>query len=291
MRLNFTQARHHAITLLAATLCTACGSTGCSTTKPGHAHSKEMAAVTSFHYNESNTMVANGNEGYDVDLMPDGKVYVLLDSSNPLWGKAEADPCVLDSLKQIVERYKMYNYKKHYEPMFDVHDGTSWSLRVGFADSTSFSSGGYNKWPSNSRAAFGAVTRLLKPYRIHLWEGTYAQVPEDFDYDTYDTNKAAQTEQLASAPFHINVDEVRADSTCAVTVTAKDRYTLQCRGVVTKHEGLQIYLGDVVQGRLPGTPADKSQPLFSIYHMLFIECDDPAALGMDKEIRFVKMMK
>ena len=280
--------------LLAVTCATSCGQIGCKNpiSDPGNPLIKDNVAITSFHFNECNTTVANGNESYDVKLLPDGTVLVTFDKGNPLWGKVEVDKPVLDSLQQTVYKYQMHKYKKEYRPKYDVCDGTMWSMHIGFADSTSVNSSGDNAWPKNSGEAFNAVTDLLKPYRIHMWEGTYAQQPEDFPQYEYEEEDVELTEELLAAPFIVTVDQVQADSTCAVTVTAKNSFTLQCKGKISKYDGMYVFLTKVIQGHLPkGMPADVDKPIFCIHPMLYMECEDPAALGLEKETHLVKIKK
>lgn len=292
MKPNRIQTRIKALAVLAVTFCTACGNTGCNNPKPGRPQSNDIAAITSFHYNECNTTVANGNESYDVKLMPDGKVIAIFDNGNPLWGKVEVDKSVLDSLQQIVYKHKMHKYKKEYRPKFDVCDGTMWSMGIRFADNTSVNSSGDNAWPKNSGEAFKAVTELLMPYRIHMWEGTYAQKPEDFPEYEYGEDDIELTEMLEAAPFFFTVENIEADSTCTVTVTAKNNFTLQCKGKIDKYDSLHVFLTDVIKGHLPkGKPTDLDEPLFSIHPILFMECDDPAMLGLEDETHFVKIKK
>lgn len=292
MKPNQILTRTLAIALLAATFCAACGNTGCNAPKPEGAKTKNMTAITSFHYNECNTSIANGNESYDVNLMTDGKVIVTIDGTNPLWGKVEVEMSVLDSVQQIVYKYKMHNYKEHYKPAYDVCDGTMWSMHIGFADGSSVNSSGDNAWPKNSGDAFKAITNLMEPYRLYMWEGAFAEKPEDFPVYNYEEEDVELTEKLTAAPFIITVDNLQADSTCNVTVKLKDRYTLLCKGKIDKYEGLFIYLTDVTQGRLPKEiTIDKEQPLFCIHPMLFLECEGSSALGLENGLRLVKIRK
>lgn len=68
---------------------------------------------------------------------------------------------LLDEIQNVVMAHKMWKYKEHYSPMFDVLDGTSWSLSIRFDDDVSISSGGYHSWPKDK--GLREVDDLLRP--------------------------------------------------------------------------------------------------------------------------------
>ncbi|MBP5498518.1 MAG: hypothetical protein J6X81_04020 [Muribaculaceae bacterium] len=68
---------------------------------------------------------------------------------------------VLDSVAQVIISHKMYKYKEHYRPRFEVFDGTSWSLNASYDNyEDGFSSGGYMEWPSDD--GIDIVAGILK---------------------------------------------------------------------------------------------------------------------------------
>lgn len=56
----------------------------------------------------------------------------------------------LDSIAHIILEHKMYNYEEHYDPPFEVMDGTSWHYQAQYDDETYLSSGGHEAGPGDN---------------------------------------------------------------------------------------------------------------------------------------------
>lgn len=122
--------------------------------------------ITRFSLSEGGGMNRFSGFGYDVRLTEDGRVRFLFDEGLP--GEKEFtvdDRSVFDSLQQIVMKYRMYNYRGHYQPPFDVTDGTSWHLYIDYASGKSVSSGGYMHGPKGYRAAFEEISACLDHWK------------------------------------------------------------------------------------------------------------------------------
>lgn len=59
----------------------------------------------------------------------------------------KVDAPVLEHLRDIIKKYKMYTYKERYLPPFHVTDGYMWNFRAKFSDGESISSHGSNARP------------------------------------------------------------------------------------------------------------------------------------------------
>ena len=84
----------------------------------------------------------------EVELQKDGTVIVKSqkESCGEIIEK-KVDPKVLTDLRNIIKEHKMYKYKEHYRPYFQVLDGYSWTFSARFSDGTSISSSGSNAGP------------------------------------------------------------------------------------------------------------------------------------------------
>ena len=77
--------------------------------------------------------------------------------------------------KEIIISEKMYNYKEHYRPFFDIKDGHRWHFSAKFSDSTSIYSNGENAIPSGN-----GLIRILN--RFHqLIEDATEELPDSLD--------------------------------------------------------------------------------------------------------------
>jgi hypothetical protein len=104
-------------------------------------------ALLSLDYTISGTMAGYEYEAH-VETLKNGNVEVRASSEpyGPLVVKT-VDKSALDSLRTIIETEKMYAYKNHYEPPFEVLDGRMWSFHALFEGDKSISSHGSNAWP------------------------------------------------------------------------------------------------------------------------------------------------
>lgn len=156
-------------TLLALTL-------SCVSQKPKTNNNMETERLTYFSFDHHNSMAQSG-EKYEVRLMKDGRIHVVIDEGFP--GEKEfylADSAILDELQALVRTYKMDKYKSSYESKWRVFDGDSWSLYYKYDSKRSVSSGGYEAWPDN----YGEMRQALSAY-FQKWRD-YQQGVMLFDY-------------------------------------------------------------------------------------------------------------
>ena len=69
---------------------------------------------------------------------------------------------LIDSVETIVRQNKMWKYKEHYSPAFEVLDGNSWSLSFTFDGAEPSSSSGYHATPKGG--GISQVVNMLKQY-------------------------------------------------------------------------------------------------------------------------------
>ncbi len=67
----------------------------------------------------------------------------------PLFRK-QISKAEMDKFKKIIIAEKMYKYKEHYRPMFEVKDGRIWHFYAKFSDGTKIHSDGENAVPGNN---------------------------------------------------------------------------------------------------------------------------------------------
>jgi len=120
--------------------------------------------LLSIEYTESGTMAGFKYEGH-AEKQADGSVMLRVSSEayGPLVEKRVGQE-VLDSLRAIIEEEKMYEYKSHYEPPFEVLDGEMWTFGAQFEGEQTIFSGGSNAWPA------GNGLRRIRDYLDRLKE-------------------------------------------------------------------------------------------------------------------------
>ena len=109
------------------------------------------SALLSLDYTKKGTM-----RGYDFEI----HVKTEENGDITLWGMKQNRDSIftrtmtqdeLEALRKIVIEEKMYKYKDHYQPPYEVFDGWSWSFNVNFSGRhNSFSSGGYMQRPEGN---------------------------------------------------------------------------------------------------------------------------------------------
>ena len=133
----------------------------CVSQNPKNNSTMNTERLTYFSFNHHNTMAQFNGEGYIVKTEKDGRIRVIIDETFPDEKEFIIDDAsIFDSLKAIVDEYKMDNYKSDYQPMMRVFDGDSWSLYYKYDSGRSVSSGGYMAWPNN----YGDARRALADY-------------------------------------------------------------------------------------------------------------------------------
>lgn len=122
--------------------------------------------ITYFSLSEGGGMNRFSGFNYTIEKTKDGKVHFLFDKGLP--GEKEFtldDHSVFDSLQNIVEKYKMYEYSGHYQPEFDITDGSSWDLYVKYTSKKNISAGGYMAGPEGYWAAFREIIECLDHWK------------------------------------------------------------------------------------------------------------------------------
>lgn len=118
--------------------------------------------ITYFSLSSGGGMLRFGGFKYEVELTKEGRTHFVFNKEYPDEVEFTIDDCsVFDSLQQIVLKYKMYNYKGHYEPEMQVLDGESWSLYVKYASRQTISAGGYMAGPDGYWFAFDDIRACL----------------------------------------------------------------------------------------------------------------------------------
>lgn len=139
---------------------------GCSTPEKTPADFLENDTITYFSLSEGGGMNRFSGFAYQIKETEDGKVHFLFDEGYPDEKEFTLDDySVFDSLQSIVLKYKMYNYSGHYQPEFEIFDGTSWSLYVKYASKESISAGGYMAGPDGYWAAFREIRQCLDHWK------------------------------------------------------------------------------------------------------------------------------
>ena len=133
----------------------------CMSQNPQNHSTMNKERLTYFSFNHHNSMARFNGEGYIVKAEKDGRIRVIIDEAFP--DEKEFiidDTSIFDSLKAIVDEYKMDKYRSDYQPLMQIFDGDSWSLYYKYDSGRSVSSGGYMAWPRN----YGDARRALAEY-------------------------------------------------------------------------------------------------------------------------------
>lgn len=139
---------------------------GCSSSQNASGKVDENDTITYFSLSEGGGMNRFSGFGYIVEETKEGKVRFLFNEGHPDEKEFTIDDhSVFDSLQAIILRHKMYKYSGHYQPKFDVLDGTSWGLYVVYASGKDISAGGYMAGPDGYRAAFSDIIQCLQHWK------------------------------------------------------------------------------------------------------------------------------
>lgn len=123
-------------------------------------------SIVYFSLSEGGGMNRFSGFNYTVQQTKEGKVNLVFNEGFLDEKKMTIeDGSVFDSLHQVVMKYKMYNYRDNYRPVYHVTDGKSWQLYVKYASGKSISSGGYMAGPKDYRDAFAEIDSVLKPWK------------------------------------------------------------------------------------------------------------------------------
>lgn len=122
--------------------------------------------LTYFFYDHHNSMRIYNAEKYNVRILEDGRVHVVIDEGCPQEKEFYLnDSTILDDLLGFVKTYKMDKYKEDYEPRMQIHDGDSWRLSYKYDSGRSKSSSGYMAWPDNYNDMRHALGEYFRTWR------------------------------------------------------------------------------------------------------------------------------
>lgn len=138
----------------------------CMSQNPQSHNPMNTERLTYFSFGQHNTMRNLNGEGYKVSTEKDGRICVVIDERLPEEKEFYLDDAsIFDSLKAIVDEFKMDKYKSDYQPSMRVFDGDSWSLYYKYDSGRSVSSGGYMAWPKNFSEAHQALANYFQQWR------------------------------------------------------------------------------------------------------------------------------
>ena len=138
-----------------------------SCVSPKHSK-KEMNKehLTYFSFDHHSSMLAQNGERYNVGIMQDGKVHLVINEGLPNEKEFYLDDTtIFDDLLVIVKTYEMDKYKADYRPEIEAYDGDSWTLYYMYDTKRSVSSGGYMEWPDNYRQMRQALSEYFQKWR------------------------------------------------------------------------------------------------------------------------------
>ncbi|MBO4826736.1 MAG: YARHG domain-containing protein [Prevotella sp.] len=128
-------------------------------------------ALLSIEYTRSGTMAGYEYEAH-VDRQDNGSVLLRASYVNhgPLVVKY-VDESTLKELRDIIEEEKIYAYKDHYTPPFEVLDGYGWHLYARFENHESISTGGSNAGPDGNGLGriIGVISKLIGDSKPKGW--------------------------------------------------------------------------------------------------------------------------
>ena len=126
----------------------------------------ENDTIVYFSLSEGGGMNRFSGFRYEVNETNDGKVHFLFNEGYPDEKEFTIDDhSVFDSLQAIIQQQKVYTWSGHYQPEFDILDGTSWSLYVKYKSRKSISAGGYMAGPDGYWVAFNDFIRCLDNWK------------------------------------------------------------------------------------------------------------------------------
>ena len=195
----------------------------------------ENDTIKSFSLSEGGGMNRFSGFGYYIKETKDGKVLFRFDEGLPSEKEFILDDhSVFDSLQQIIAKHKMYTYHGHYQPPFDITDGTSWSLDVRYASGNEIDAGGYMHGPKGYGDAFREIRQCLDhwkemPFGVNQVESflyEYGQErytlerKDDHIAVTYDNQETGEHQELEREPEMLedlriifNVDRLKMNQT------------------------------------------------------------------------------
>ena len=139
---------------------------GCGSSPNTAVRVDENDTIIHFSLHEGGGMDRFSGFGYLVEETKDGKVHFLFNEGYPDEKELTIeDHSVFDSLQAIVLKHEVYKYQGHYQPEYDVLDGTSWGLYVSYASGKGISTGGYMAGPAGYRDAINSFIRCLDHWK------------------------------------------------------------------------------------------------------------------------------
>ena len=117
--------------------------------------------LQSVYYSATHGYHAHSNIGYRAERLESGNTRVIVEVGNDRDRVFEAEGAVMDSLEALVRKYRMHNFKGHYEPEMEIMDGDSWSMELVFTDGAVTSCGGYMAYPPKGAQGIGMTEGIL----------------------------------------------------------------------------------------------------------------------------------
>jgi hypothetical protein len=125
----------------------------------GTAQQMPEGKLVSFSFSTSG-MAQYSGMSYSLTTTKEGAVMLSIrEEYESEASQTQTDAAALDSVLAIMQKRKVYLYKKSYKPRVEILDGDSWSFSARFESGKRLYSSGSNAYPKNW--AFGEITAFL----------------------------------------------------------------------------------------------------------------------------------
>lgn len=119
--------------------------------------------IVSYHYTYS-TCVMYPIYEYEVVLNASGKQTLNYSRNDGVMHPVPLEEDVLGKIDAIVKEYKLYRLKEHYMPPFDVLDGWSWNVQIGYQGESIYSGGSNARPPKKLQTGLEEINAYLKSF-------------------------------------------------------------------------------------------------------------------------------
>ncbi|MDD2293896.1 MAG: hypothetical protein PHD07_06795 [Bacteroidales bacterium] len=121
---------------------------------------RQADSILSLSYSDQG-MEAYGHS-YFVERCSDGAT-IIIGEGTPDEMVFKTDTGIFNDLQVVIDKYRMYKYKKRYKQHLSVMDGNSWSFNVRYSNAElEINTRGENAWPKDGSIAFSEIVECFE---------------------------------------------------------------------------------------------------------------------------------
>lgn len=178
---------------------------------------RDRQGLIFFELSSTNSMIYDGTSSWKAEQLDDGSTRITTKEEGYEPVSFNTSGSFMQELCEIVNRYKMYNYKGDYVTRMKVLDGSNWGFSLKYSDGTGTSASGYMKYPRNYREATSEIRALFSEWCAAPDSAKLKSFYYSSSGMMHRSGERYEVRKDSDGNIHVNIDEDKMNEKLIIT--------------------------------------------------------------------------